>query len=76
MLLKDTLLKMLQRMSEARLYVCVCVCVCGLIEKSGSSQIDIGLHHHGDVCVCVCVRRDSGLQANLRLVECECVFVY
>lgn len=57
MLLKDTLLKMLQRMFEVCLLVCVCV---RANRKTAPAIYHLGLHHHGDVCVL----RDSGLQAG------------
>lgn len=43
MLLKDTVLKMLQRMLE----VCLCVCVCRLKKQRAPARHHVG---HGDVC--------------------------
>lgn len=52
MLLKDTLLKMLQKMLGVCLCVLVCVCVFVSRRKKqrAPARYHLGHHHHGDVC--------------------------
>lgn len=54
MLLKDALLKMLQRVFEVW-----CVCVCGLIEKKGFQPDAAEAFISMEICLCVCVESQT-----------------